>query len=151
MWKRWPNISRHARAYSTFFWVRLLLEIIWKLFWRFLLSSGWRCSMQGASSRWGHCCSKPRTVPASSRSLWTVRWWLQSRDACSWITSYCGSARKHTCYDDIDFGVLFSNFSCHGNKIHFLLHAAAVPQHCTLIRNRPHLSSPPSFFPSEQW
>lgn len=55
---------------------------------------------------------------------------------------------EHAWEDDIDFQILFSNFSCHGNKIPFLLHAVTFPQHCTLISNRLCLSSLHSF---SQW
>lgn len=43
---------------------------------------------------------------------------------------------------DSDFQILVSNFSCHGNKIPFLLHAVTFPQRCSLISNRLCLSSP---------
>lgn len=112
----------------------------------------WCCLIWECFSRWWHCCSKPSAASSNSRSG-VVPWWLITwfHDTCRWITGYsCGSVCKHTCWDDTDLYMLFPNFSYHGNKTHFLLHAVTSPQHCALISTLC-LSSPHSFIPSEQW
>lgn len=58
---------------------------------------------------------------------------------------------EHAWEDDIDFRDFFSNFSCHGNKIPFLLRAVTSPQRCALISNGLCLSSPLSFSRWYSW